>query len=128
VPELGLCGILKARPPRRGAFSTRGTMNPTALLLLLLPLLVVASTASSSRPFRIPLDANSTFSWILDYPAGTVSIEVHTPGGRDHWVAVGFSDYGSLVRADLCVLWRDWRGRTHMQVGLPTSSPHIIIC
>ena len=83
----------------------------------LLLLLVVASAASSSRLFRIPLDANSTFSWILDYPAGTVSVEVHTPGGRDHWVAVGFSDYGSLLGADLCVLWRDWRGRAHMQVG-----------
>ena len=111
--EPGLCGILKVRPPRSGAVSTRGTMNRIALLLLL----VVACAASSSRPFRIPLDANSTFSWILDYPAGTVSVEVHAPGGRDHWVAVGFSDYGSLVGADLCVLWRDWRGRAHMQVG-----------
>lgn len=84
-----------------------------ALLLLLL-----LSVASGAQLFRIPLDGNSTFSWILDYPAGTVSVEVHTPAGRDDWVAVGFSDYGSLVGADLCVLWRDWRGRAHMQVGL----------
>ena len=30
------------------------------------------------------------------------------------WVAVGFSDYGALAGADLCVVWRDWRGGTHM--------------
>jgi hypothetical protein len=87
----------------------------TAALLLLL-LLVVG--ASSARLFRVPLDANSTFSWNLDYAAGTVSVEVHVPAAREDWVAVGFSDYGSLVGADLCVMWRDWRGRTHMQVGL----------
>ena len=26
------------------------------------------------------------------------------------WVGVGFSDYGSVEGADLCALWRDWRG------------------
>ena len=30
------------------------------------------------------------------------------------WVAIGFSDYGALAGADLCVVWRDWRGGTHM--------------
>ena len=84
-------------------------MNPTAPLLLLL-------ATAAARIFRIPLDTNSTFSWTLDYPAGTVSVEVHTTAGKDHWVAVGFSDYGALEGADLCVLWRDWRGHTHLQV------------
>jgi hypothetical protein len=86
-------------------------MGPTAPLLLLL------SAAAVAQIFRIPLDANSTFSWTLDYPAGTVSVEVHTAASRDHWVAVGFSDCGALTGADLCVLWRDWRGHTHLQVG-----------
>ena len=27
------------------------------------------------------------------------------------WVGVGFSDYGSLPGADLCVFWRDWTGQ-----------------
>ena len=30
------------------------------------------------------------------------------------WVAIGFSDYGALAGADLCAVWRDWRGGTHM--------------
>jgi len=84
-------------------------MGPTAPLLLLL-------ATASARIYRIPLDTNSTFSWTLDYPARTVSVEVHTTAGKDHWVAVGFSDYGALEGADLCVLWRDWRGHTHLQV------------
>jgi hypothetical protein len=84
-------------------------MGPTAPLLLLL-------ATAAAQIFRIPLDTNSTFSWTLDYPASTVSVEVHTTAGKDHWVAVGFSDYGALEGADLCVLWRDWRGHTHLQV------------
>jgi hypothetical protein len=97
-------------------------MGRTAVLLVLVLLVHTASAASIARPFRVPLDANSTFSWVLDYPAATVNVEVHTPAGRDDWVSVGFSDYGSLVGADLCVLWRDWRGRTHMQVGLQSAT------
>jgi hypothetical protein len=88
-------------------------MGPTAPLLLLL-----ATATATASIFRIPLDTNSTFSWTLDYPAGTVTVEVHTTAGKDHWVAVGFSDYGALEGADLCVLWRDWRGHTHLQVCL----------
>jgi hypothetical protein len=86
-------------------------MGTTAPVLLLL-----YTAAAAAQIFRIPLDANSTFSWILDYPAGIVNVEVHTAAGKDHWVAVGFSDYGALEGADLCVLWRDWKGHTHLQV------------
>jgi hypothetical protein len=89
-------------------------MGPTASLLVLLS---TAAAAAAAQIFRIPLDANSTFSWTLDYPAGIVSVEVHTAAEKDHWVAVGFSDYGTLEGADLCVLWRDWRGHTYLQVG-----------
>ena len=28
-------------------------------------------------------------------------------------MGVGFSDYGDLPGADLCVLWRDWRGTVY---------------
>jgi hypothetical protein len=94
-------------------------MAQTAPLLLLLLL----STAAAQL-FRIPLDTNSTFSWTLDYPAGTISVEVHSPAEKDHWVAVGFSDYGALGGADLCVMWRDWRGSTHLQVGPHDSRLH----
>ncbi|XP_021938401.1 dopamine beta-hydroxylase [Zootermopsis nevadensis] len=87
-------------------------MEPTAPWPLLL---LISTTTTAARVFRIPLDTNSTFSWTLDYPARTVSIEVHSPAEKNHWVAVGFSDYGDLVGADLCVLWTDWRGRTHLQ-------------
>ena len=97
-----LCALHKTAP-RRVSFSLQSSMGPTAPLLLLL------SAAAVAQIFRIPLDANSTFSWTLDYPAGTVSVEVHTAASRDHWVAVGFSDCGALTGADLCVLWRDWR-------------------
>ena len=27
-------------------------------------------------------------------------------------MAVGFSDYGCVAGADLCAIWRDWRGNT----------------
>ena len=30
------------------------------------------------------------------------------------WVGLGFSDYGELAGADMCVLWRDWRGATRL--------------
>jgi hypothetical protein len=126
--------IHKALWPQPASLSLRATMAPTALLLLLL-----CTAAATASLFRIPLDTNSTFSWTLDYPAGTVSVEVHSPAERDHWVAVGFSDYGALGGADLCVLWKDWRGHTHLQVGslthrqsfvtallkLPASADHL---
>jgi hypothetical protein len=104
--------IHKALWPQPASLSLRATMAPTTLMLLLL-----CTAAATASLFRIPLDTNSTFSWTLDYPAGTVSVEVHSPAERDHWVAVGFSDYGALGGADLCVLWKDWRGHTHLQVG-----------
>ncbi|XP_069676915.1 tyramine beta-hydroxylase [Periplaneta americana] len=86
-------------------------MGRTAVLMLLL---LVAAT--DAQVFSVPLDANSTFSWTVNYATETVSVEVHSPAThKDLWVAVGFSDYGELKGADLCVLWRDWRGRTHFQ-------------
>jgi hypothetical protein len=103
-----LCAYIRRRLAARSP-SLHRAMGPTAPLLLLL-------ATATARIFRIPLDNNSTFSWTLDYPAGTVSVEVHTIAGKDQWVAVGFSDYGALEGADLCVLWRDWRGHTHLQV------------
>lgn len=104
-----LCAYIKDGASRRAYPSLHSAMGPAAPLLLLL-------ATAAARIFRIPLDTNSTFSWTLDYPAGTISVEVHTTAGQDHWVAVGFSDYGALEDADLCVLWRDWRGHTHLQV------------
>ena len=103
-----LCAYIRRRLAAR-SHSLQSAMGSTAPLLLLL-------ATAAARIFRIPLDTNSTFSWTLDYAAGTVSVEVHTTAGKDHWVAVGFSDYGALEGADLCVLWRDWRGHTHLQV------------
>ena len=33
------------------------------------------------------------------------------------WVAIGFSNNGSLTNADLCILWTDWKGETQLTVG-----------
>lgn len=78
------------------------------------------SSSSSADPvFQIPLDAKGDMKmyWTLDYSRNRVQFEIHVPLAPSQWFAVGFSDYGEMTNADLCVLWMDWKGGIYMQVG-----------
>ena len=77
---------------------------------------LVLVAAVGATIYHVPLDSQSSFSWTLDYPQSKVQVEVHVPILRDEWFAIGFSDYGDLSGADLCVMWQDWRGKFHFQV------------
>ncbi|KAJ9576577.1 hypothetical protein L9F63_025529, partial [Diploptera punctata] len=76
---------------------------------------VVLAVAAWATVYHIPLDSHSNFSWTLDYPSSRLQVEVHVPKLRDEWFAVGFSDYGQLPGADLCVMWEDWKRNVHFQ-------------
>ena len=52
--------------------------------------------------------------WSLDYTTETATIEVRANLNKSRdWFAIGFSDYGEIVNADLCVLWFDSDGKSH---------------
>ena len=54
------------------------------------------------------------FDWAVDMDRGTVRIHVKARLGKHDWVGVGFSDYGALTGADMCLLWRDWKRKTKL--------------
>ncbi|XP_054271287.1 dopamine beta-hydroxylase [Macrosteles quadrilineatus] len=89
------------------------------LLVVLLSTLLSSGLTRKLPPgtFSVPLDSEGlhTLYWTLDYDAGTVSLEVHSHVPATSWIALGFSDYGEITDADLCVLWVDWHGKLHLE-------------
>lgn len=66
--------------------------------------------------FQQPLDGKNKHRifWSLDYDTQTATIEVRANLNRTRdWFAIGFSDYGNITEANLCVLWFDLTGKTH---------------
>ncbi|PSN45176.1 Dopamine beta-hydroxylase [Blattella germanica] len=88
-----------------------------AAVALVLLLWGVAAAAPRRGVYQVALDSHSSFSWTVDYAASSVHVEVHVPDVGDGWYAIGFSDYGDVTGADLCVLWADWRGKLHLQAS-----------
>nr|CAG4640712.1 EOG090X0318 [Eulimnadia texana] len=95
-----------------------GTM---AKFLVLLSLVKVISAASSPqkevKDFSVTLDPdlNIVFNWTPDYAEKLIDVELNVEDlPAQSWIAVGFSDRGTWEDADLCVGWRDWRGRFHV--------------
>ena len=81
-----------------------------------------AAGASPSTPmfFQLPLDSEDKYRifWTLDYKTETATIEVRANLDKEtDWFAIGFSDYGNVSNADLCVLWFDWRLKSHFDVS-----------
>lgn len=66
--------------------------------------------------FHVPLNTDNSLNlhWLLNYPAKTVTFEVHLPPTRG-WFAIGFSDRGDPFPADYCLLWNDLKGKIHFQ-------------
>lgn len=60
-------------------------------------------------------DGKTNLYWSLDYDKSKVFFEVHVPLPENSWFAVGFSDYGDLYLADLCVFWVDWKRQFHFE-------------
>ena len=76
---------------------------------------VIISGSSFDNSLR--LGDNITFSWRVTRDQegrGELEVRAEVELEAQSWVGLGFSDYGELVRADLCVLWRDWRGATRL--------------
>ena len=81
---------------------------------------VIISGASNS----LQLGENMTMSWRRvsrdqgdqGYKGhqGELEISAEVELDSHSWVGLGFSDYGELNGADLCVMWRDWRGATRL--------------
>lgn len=85
-----------------------------------------ASSSSSSSPaqkpifFQLPLDPADKYRifWTLDYKTETATIEVRASLQHESdWFAIGFSDYGNVSNADLCVLWFDLSLKSHFDVS-----------
>jgi hypothetical protein len=75
--------------------------------------------------FQVPLDSNNRFRlfWTIDYESEFVTLEVRsTLENKNDWFAIGFSDYGQITNADLCILWFDKKNRIHFQVIIKINS------
>uniref|UniRef100_T1IHN6 DOMON domain-containing protein n=1 Tax=Strigamia maritima TaxID=126957 RepID=T1IHN6_STRMM len=72
--------------------------------------------SESQQPFfHVPLDHGGKLElfWDVYYDTDTVVMEIHSQMRPDDWLAVGFSDYGEIENADLCVFWVDRKGKSH---------------
>lgn len=70
--------------------------------------------------FQVPLDARNRFRlfWSIDYEAEVLTMEFRILlSGRYDWFAFGFSDYGEINNADLCIFWLDKKDRLHFKVS-----------
>ena len=86
-------------------------MRMTRLFHLSLCLLLVAQTSLQKS---IKLGKHIILEWKADRSKGMASMKVRAVMGPQDWVGVGFSSYGSLTEADMCLLWRDWKGGTKL--------------
>ena len=69
--------------------------------------------------FQIGLDPQNLYRlfWTVDYQSESLTLEVRTVLNNEYdWFAIGFSDYGELFGADLCILWADRKRKLHFQV------------
>ena len=73
---------------------------------------VIISGASFDNSLQ--LGENMTFSWRVSRDQGELEVSAEVELDSHSWVGLGFSDYGELAGADLCVMWRDWRGATRL--------------
>ena len=73
---------------------------------------VIMSGASFDNSLQ--LGENITFSWRVSRDQGELEVSAEVELDSHSWVGLGFSDYGELAGADMCVLWRDWRGATRL--------------
>ncbi|XP_045624015.2 dopamine beta-hydroxylase [Procambarus clarkii] len=100
------------------------------LLLLTAAVLAAPSQHESSSIYDVALDLNDTHHlyWRVDYPEEEVKFEVHSRGRASQpWIALGFSDRGDLVGADLCVLWTDWHGHVHFQNAVVGANRRLVV-
>ena len=82
------------------------------LALLVASAGVLISGASFENSLK--LDENITFSWRVSRDRGEIEVRAEVELDSQSWVGLGFSDYGEVAGADMCVLWRDWRGVTRL--------------
>ncbi|CAG9857214.1 unnamed protein product [Phyllotreta striolata] len=84
--------------------------------ILISALLTGTVKGYGSKIFNVSLngDASINLHWSINYVAETVRFEVHLPSNFG-WFGVGFSDRGDAFPADYCLLWKDLKGKIHMQ-------------
>ena len=74
---------------------------------LLLAASIVRATASSEHSLQ--LGPELRLSWRVSRDAGELHLSASAEIDSLTWVGLGFSDYGDVAGADMCVMWRDWR-------------------
>ena len=78
-------------------------------------------TTAHNFTFQTELDPQNKFRlfWTIDYLTESLTFEVRVIlKDANDWFAIGFSDYGEMVGADLCILWTDKKHKLHFQVSL----------
>lgn len=79
--------------------------------------------------YEINLDSQDRYHlfWSIDYESETILFELKLKLTTNFdWFAFGFSDYGLMSNADLCMAWFDKRRFLHFQVCFKTNL-HLII-
>lgn len=81
----------------------------------------VDNGTSTSQPatFQIGLDPENQFRvfWSVDEADESVLFELRIVQRQLNWFAFGFSSYGQIAEADLCLLWFDKRGKLWFDVS-----------
>src|SRR5262249_16860579 len=70
--------------------------------------------------YQTALDSDNKLKlfWSVDYEAEAVTMEVRAILNRKNdWLGIGFSDYGNITKADLCLLWFDKKSKAHFEVS-----------
>uniref|UniRef100_A0A0K2T4R5 Tyramine betahydroxylaselike [Nasonia vitripennis] n=1 Tax=Lepeophtheirus salmonis TaxID=72036 RepID=A0A0K2T4R5_LEPSM len=64
--------------------------------------------------YSLQLRPDLLYQWQIVEDEIIVEVDYLSEEGKD-WVAVGFSDYGELRNADLCVAWMNWKGQHFLE-------------
>ncbi|GAB6033666.1 hypothetical protein CHUAL_013726 [Chamberlinius hualienensis] len=73
--------------------------------------------SESDDTYEIFLDSGKKFHlrWEVDYKNRMVLMTIDAVLTANQWIGIGFSDYGEVENAFLCILWRDMRYKSQFQ-------------
>ncbi|KAH7642017.1 dopamine beta-hydroxylase-like protein [Dermatophagoides farinae] len=90
----------------------------------------LAKSNSSTSTYQINLDIDDHYHlfWSPDYSDETILFELKLKLQTNYdWFAFGFSDHGSIVDADLCLIWSDKRRKLHLEDAKTDNDTMVII-
>ena len=85
------------------------------LLLLTITTTLARQKKAKAGYNRLKLSPSIVLEWRVDYSSMEAEMRVRARLGPRDWLGIGFSDYGAVQGADLCIVFKDWRGRVEVK-------------